>query len=256
MKSQDGSKIVQQLYAGVLTVACITTFPLAGQSAADDRLAAARAAIRAMNFDSAASLLRQTLESTGRPSHDERLEAWLLLGVVQFYQGDDSGTAADFRQALELEPRLQAQGLAKYDSALVVLFEAQRVVAAPSATPRQAEEVVLDCTASCPRNVVRPRLLELPSGAGLPLDGFDIRYNLESRLTVRFIVDTTGFVLPGSVRVVSSTMQLKNVERDFVTSLHQARFVPARTAGARPARVLMQLKVEFKGLRRTAVVGL
>src|SRR2546430_700607 len=127
MKSQDGSKIVQQLYAGVLTVACITTFPLAGQSAADDRLAAARAAIRAMNFDSAASLLRHTLESTGRPSHDERLEAWLLLGVVQFYQGDDSGTAADFRQALELEPRLQAQGLAKYDSALVVLFEAQRV---------------------------------------------------------------------------------------------------------------------------------
>jgi len=256
MKSQDGSKIVQQLYAGVLTVACITTCPLAGQSAADDRLAAARAAIRAMNFDSAASLLRQTLDSTGRPSHDERLEAWLLLGVVQFYQGDDSGTAADFRQALELEPRLQAQGLAKYDSALVVLFEAQRVVAAPSATPRQAEEVVLDCTASCPRNVVRPRLLELPSGAGLPLDGFDIRYNLESRLTVRFIVDTTGFVLPGSVRVVSSTMQLKNVERDFVTSLQQARFVPARTAGARPARVLMQLKVEFKGLRRTAVVGL
>jgi len=256
MKSQDGSKIVQQLYAGVLTVACITTFPLVGQSAADDRLAAARAAMRAMNFDSAASLLRQTLDSTGRPSHDERLEAWLLLGVVQFYQGDDSGTAADFRQALELEPRLQAQGLAKYDSALVVLFEAQRVVAAPSATPRQAEEVVLDCTASCPRNVVRPRLLELPSGAGLPLDGFDIRYNLESRLTVRFIVDTTGFVLPGSVRVVSSTMQLKNVERDFVTSLQQARFVPARTAGARPARVLMQLKVEFKGLRRTAVVGL
>ena len=178
----------------------------------------------------------------------------MLLGVVQFYQGDDSGTAADFRQALELEPRLQAQGLAKYDSALVVLFE--RVVAAPSATPRQAEEVVLDCTASCPRNVVRPRLLELPSGAGLPLDGFDIRYNLESRLTVRFIVDTTGFVLPGSVRVVSSTMQLKHVERDFVTSLQQARFVPARTAGARPARVLMQLKVEFKGLRRTAVVGL
>src|SRR6266699_2943570 len=99
MKSQDGSKIVQQLYAGVLTVACITTFPLAGQSAADDRLAAARAAMRAMNFDSAASLLRQTLDSTGRPSHDERLEAWLLLGVVQFYQGDDSGTAADFRQA-------------------------------------------------------------------------------------------------------------------------------------------------------------
>ena len=99
-------------------------------------------------------------------------------------------------------------------------------------------------------------MLELPSGAGLPLDGFDIRYNLESRLTVRFIVDTTGFVLPGSVRVVSSTMQLKNVERDFVTSLQQARFVPARTAGARPARVLMQLKVEFKGLRRTAVVGL
>ncbi len=106
--------------------ATVAPGPVASQSTSAERLATARAQVRAMQLDSAALLLRETVGTIGRPSREERVEAWLLLGVVQFYKGDDSGTAADFRHALALEPRLEASGLARYDSALVILFEAQR----------------------------------------------------------------------------------------------------------------------------------
>ncbi len=83
----------------------------------------------------------------------------------------------------------------------------------------------------------------------LALDRFDARYNLDSRLTIRFIVDTAGRVKRGSVTVVHSSMQLKQLERGFRQSLEQARYIPARTVGRGPVSVVCQIVAEFKGAR-------
>ena len=85
------------------------------QITAADRITAARVEFRAMKLDSAAVLLRYAMDSTAAPSRADLVEAWLLLGVVEFYRGNDSATASSFHQALALEPRLEASGLARYD---------------------------------------------------------------------------------------------------------------------------------------------
>ncbi len=81
-----------------------TVQPLAGQNPANDRLAAARAQLHAMRFDSAAILLRGALDGSDRAMPEDQAEALVLLGVIAFYKGDDSGAAGAFRHALALDP--------------------------------------------------------------------------------------------------------------------------------------------------------
>jgi hypothetical protein len=59
--------------------ATVAPCPVAGQSTSAERLATARAQLRAMKLDSAALLLREAVDTIGRPSRDEQVEAWLLL---------------------------------------------------------------------------------------------------------------------------------------------------------------------------------
>src|SRR5574342_561312 len=66
-----------------------------------------------MQLDSAAVLLREALDTSGHPMRSDQVEAWLLLGVISFYKGDDSGTAGDFRHAIALDPLLKSDGLAR-----------------------------------------------------------------------------------------------------------------------------------------------
>ena len=114
------------LWVAVSLLAAFGSAPAAGQRLPSARLAAARTALQSMHLDSAALVLRRLLRSADEVPREDRVEAWLLLGVVEFYQGRDSGTAADFREALILEPAIRADGLAPYDSVLVTLLEAQR----------------------------------------------------------------------------------------------------------------------------------
>src|SRR5437773_4715705 len=139
-----------RLCAALLTLAASGTLqPVAGQNA-NDRLAAARAQLHAMRFDSAAVLLRGTLDASDHAEPEEQAEALQLLGVIAFYKGDDSGAAGAFRHALALDPLLKSDGVARYDSALVVLFEAQRSVAMrdtrDSRPPGARTGEVADCT--------------------------------------------------------------------------------------------------------------
>src|SRR6266516_869406 len=74
----------------------------AAQIGTTDRLAVARSALHAMKLDSAALLARQVLDSATAAPRLDRIQAWLLLGVVAFYQGRDSATASDFREGLRV----------------------------------------------------------------------------------------------------------------------------------------------------------
>ena len=219
---------------------------IAGQSAAADRLAAAQAEVRVMKLDSAAVLLRQTLDMTDRLSNEERVEAWLLLGVVQFYKGDDSGTAVDFRQALALEPRLDTSGLARYDSALVVLLEAQR---GGIAAHRDSEASTLgaselkNCVPRCPRNVTPPKPLHRPDVSWMPSGTEQVRGG-RGELVVRYVVTARGRVAPGSIVIVSGYVPL-GFQSAVLSALARASFLPARD-GDRPVAVMVEEKTELE----------
>jgi hypothetical protein len=172
---------------------------VAGQSTSYDRLDAARVQMRAMKLDSAVVLLRAALDTAGHPTRDDQVQVWLLLGVISFYKGDDSGTTGDFRHALALDPLLKGDGLARYDSALVVLFNAQRSTAVVDSGPPQTRtDAVVDCTQTCPSDVVLPRLDEVRALGAWGSDEFAAEHDRYGTMTVQFIVDTAGHVAPGS----------------------------------------------------------
>ena len=56
-----------------------------GSASRDTVLEAANAQIAARNLDSASTLLRRVAEAPDRPVAD-RVRAWVLLGVVAFYE--------------------------------------------------------------------------------------------------------------------------------------------------------------------------
>jgi len=212
--------------------------PALGQRTPSARLSAARTALQSMKLDSAALVLRQLLRSADEIRQEDRVEAWLLLGIVQFYQGSDSAAGADFREALILQPGLRADGLATYDSALVTLLEAQR----PDATAS------MDCSKRGASGVARPRLMSFPSFEGLPADFFDVVHNLDGALTLRFVVDSTGRVVPGTVGVVSSTLKMKELEREMLRAFPRAEFTAGRADG-RSVSVMVQFTLRFGGRR-------
>src|SRR5207249_4440573 len=64
-----------------------------------------------------------------------RVEAWVLLGVVGFYQQGDSAAAQAFRQALALDPGLQATALDRFDPALPQILAVERAALPSRAAP-------------------------------------------------------------------------------------------------------------------------
>jgi len=220
--------------------------PVAGQKAAYTHLIAARAQLRASRLDSAALLLRQTLDTASHPTREDQVEAWILLGVIHFFKGDDSGTTADFRHALALDPLLKADGLANYDSALVDLFNAQRSAAvAEGGPPESPVNTVVDCTRTCPKDVVLPQLIGVEALEGLGPDGFAIEHHRYGTMIVQFIVDTAGRVAPASMRLISSNLSMKELERALFMGLQKASFTPGRANG-QPVPVLVQGKLGFR----------
>jgi len=219
---------------------------LAGQNAAYEHLVAARVQLRTMQLDSAAVLLREALDTSAHPVRADRVEAWLLLGVISFYKGDDSGTAADFRHALALDPLLKSDGLARYDSALVALFDAQRSLAVadsgPAGTPTGD---VVDCTRTCPEDVTMPRFTGMEALEGLVPDRFSLEHGRWGMMTVRFIVDTGGRVATGSMRLLTSSMQIKLLEQALLGGLARATFTRPSARGRRIS-VLVEAKMGFR----------
>jgi hypothetical protein len=235
------------VWSTLLTVvAAGATCPVAGQSTSDDRLEAARVQLRAMRLDSAAVLLRAVLDTAGHPTRDDQVQAWLLLGVISFYKGEDSGTSGAFRAALALDPLLKGDGLTRYDSALVVLFNAQRSTAVVDTGSRATPtDVVVDCTKTCPSDVVLPRLDEVRALGAMGSDEFAAEHDRTGTMTVEFIVDTTGHVVPRSLRLVESNLQMKTLEQTFMVGLEQARFLPGRSPKGR-VFVLVRGKLGFR----------
>src|SRR5882672_7301545 len=129
------------------------------------RHVAARTALRGAQLDSAELMIREVLDSASGPTHSDRVEAWLLIGVARYYGGNDSGVVAAFREALAVEPHLSAPRLAQYDPSLVVVLEAQQRVLLGTAAPVQRVTMIEPqvCAPACPKGVTPPRLRFFPT---------------------------------------------------------------------------------------------
>jgi len=215
------------------------------QQSAPDLLAAARHLAATQQLDSAVVLLTRAADRASGGTDDDRAQALVLLGVVRFYQGQDSLTAAAFRSALTLDTTLQVGGLGQIDSVLPQLFEDERkrVVSA-------VREAVLrphSCIRRCLGGETPPRLRDIPR---LTLDSGPDFINTHAVLSVLLVVSEDGIPEPETIRVSSSTMPSVNTQ--VLEAVRAAHFRPALANGV-PVRALVELRFEFRAEGMTAI---
>ncbi|PYO59631.1 MAG: hypothetical protein DMD70_11765 [Gemmatimonadetes bacterium] len=227
---------------------------MAGQARAADLVTAARAQLGAGNVDSGLVLVGLALDSGTVATGRDRVNALVWRGVLQFFKGRDSLAHESFRDALMIDPRLEVAGLVQIDSLLAAEFEAVRrsvqpppTAARPSAAlARLAAGPPLDTLYSCvpecrgldqaPRPLPgESEMVTVRSGGASPIMG--------GVALVRFVVDSTGRVEPGSIAVVSSPSPA--LRQTLVDHVRPARFSPGRVQG-RAVRVVMQWRLTLR----------
>jgi hypothetical protein len=215
-----------------------------GDTTAADPLAPAREQVAARNLDSAAALIRRVAEAPSQ-SVATRVEAWVLLGVVDFYRSGDSATAFAFRQALALDPAFEAT-LNNVDPAVERILAAERaalpgVVPPPRIDP--AAEPVHDCLGKCPEGVTPPQFAFFPQ-----IEFANASVGLSDRrsrtfLTLHAVVGADGIIEPETIMVASGTA--RGTETEVRRGLIQARFTPGRKDGVR-CRTRVTLRFDFE----------
>jgi len=237
---------------------------LAPAQTAGDRIAAARAEIRSRNLDGAAALLRQVADSPSTADSADRALAFMWLGIVSFYEGDDSGTARSFRASLALNPSLGGDELARVDSGLASAWKREQAEAwrhtsvdrpaagrAPSAVRSTAAvpsaalggSPVHDCARGCKAGERPPGLLELPQ---MRIEGERGQLGpsgVHGRVVVRAVIDEIGRLEPATISLVTSSSSA--FERAVRDVLPQLRFRPAQV-GNQPVAALIELRFDIR----------
>lgn len=226
--------------------------PAASQTTPAERVTAARALIHAHDLDSAATLLHQVADSPSTAAAADRATAFVWLGIVSFYQGDDSSTARSFRAALALDPAIDPGNLAATDSMLAATWRHERAAVprdraalAPASNPTPMS-VVHDCVRGCKGGERSPRLLGLPQ-MRIDNPGQLGPSGVHGRVVVRAVVDETGRLEPETITVVSSSSA--GFERSVRDVLPMLRFRPAASGGQDVvARVELRFDIRAEGL--------
>ena len=232
---------------GALVV--LATASAGAQDSSTVLLAAARAHLAARHMDSAAVIYRRVAEAPGWPAND-RVQAWVMLGVVDYYRSGDSATADAFRHALELDSAFEVKSLAQFDPAIADILTAQRakLFAAPApaarpVSPTSQELPVYDCLNKCPVNVAAPQFEFFPR-----IEVADASVSISDRRSRTFlqfeaVVGPTGVLEPESVIVSGGTA--RGAEAEIRRGLMQARFSPGRF-NAVPVRARVRLRFDFE----------
>src|SRR5256886_4409525 len=139
-----------------------------GAPASAELITQARAQLRARQLDSAAVLLRRVTDAPAR-SPAARVQAWVLLGIVNFYSASDSAASEAFREAFSLDPGLDVAGLDGFDPEIARLAgEARAAVSVGDSTAvrtvavRPAVAPLYDCLTKCADSVVPPQFVLFP----------------------------------------------------------------------------------------------
>lgn len=224
-----------------LAVALLWVVPVeatAQQSGVSGLILAARHLAATQQLDSAVVLLNRATDESSGGSDGERAQGLVLLGVVRFYQGQDSLTATAFRSALALDTTLQVGGLGQIDSVLPHVFEEARkqvVAAAREATLRPHS-----CIRRCLAGETPPRLHDIPR---LVIDSGPDFMNTRATLSILLVVSENGVPEPETIRISSSTMPSINAQ--VLEAVRAAHFRPALANGV-PVPALVELRFEFR----------
>ena len=217
---------------------------LAGQDDAR-QLDAARHQLALRHLDSALALV-QLVHDDRRAPPAQPATAYVLDGVVRFYEGNDSLAARAFRSALAIDSATIPPQLMAADPALGALWLAQ---IANAAAPGSPEDTLFTCLPRC------VGLDELPH----LIDGFDInrmtaewgadrnQYGVRTdrgEMTLRMTIDTLGHVEPGSGELVTSTLP-RILEEGLLSTYQDALFSPGRVKH-RPVRVRLEFRFTLR----------
>lgn len=227
-----------------LVLLVVLTRTLAGQDVSSE-LQAARHQMALRHLDSALTLLQIVHDDRQAPAA-QRAAAFVLDGVVQFYEGKDSLAARAFRKALVLDSAAVPPPIMAADSALGALWLAQVASMNPPGYPG---DTLFTCLPRCVGLDEAPKLI----------GGFDVsrlvtewgadrnqygRQPDRAQGTLRLTVDTVGRVEPGSAEFVSSTLPRELVEWMLANSL-DAWFSPGK-ARHRPVRVRIEIEIRTR----------
>jgi TonB family protein len=228
-------------------IAVASVGPLrAQQLPSTDLLAVARAQIARRQLDSATTRLEQVAYS-GAATGPDRGEAFIWLGVVQFYRGQDSAADSSFRAALATDrlllPRVQ---LAALDPDLGAMWERDQTAAlcgeqlpAWYNVPIEPHGLPLNAAARAAREpTIRPDSVE-----PLRYPEHLLSAGVQGRVIVRVIIDSLGRVDPGSQRII--TTPDVDLEYEALTFIMRLHYRPARQRD-RPIRSCRVAAVDFK----------
>jgi hypothetical protein len=207
-------------------------------------LAAARGQINAHNLDSAAVLLRRVTGASARPV-SERVQAWVILGVVDFYRSGDSAAAAALRAALALDPGFESSALEAAYPEVAEILTTERTNARVGIAAALMAQPVKECVSKCPEGLVPPQFTYFPEirivdanvGGGV----YDRR--MHSYLIFEAVIAAEGFVERESLLLKSGTA--RNAEGELRRALSQARLTPPRLNGV-PVRARVGLRFDFE----------
>lgn len=226
--------------------ACVvSTRATSQQTAVSAMIASARHLAATRQIDSAVVLLNRATDAASGGTDGERVQALVLLGVIRFYQGQDSLTATAFRAALAIDTALQVSGLAQIDSGLPQVFEDARKQALTAA--RETARRPHSCIRHCMAGETPPRLRDIPQ---LVLDSGPDFMNTRAVLTILLVVSEDGIPEPETIRIESSTMARMNSQ--VLEAVRAAHFVPALANGT-PVRALVELRFEFRAEGMSAI---
>ena len=222
-------------------------------SRAAELITLAREQIRADRADSALALLKVAADSATGGSVGDREQALVLLGVIEYIaHRDSSATALAFRRALQLDPGLQAGGLAQVDSALERILVAQRQALTPDPprpTPPGASGAsspfgpMHDCVRRCRGGETKPEVIQRPQ---LPRpDPAVLGGQTRGVIVVRFIVGVEGAPEPESIRVTTNTVQ--ELTDQVLEALRATHFRPA-TLNGEAVRAEVEMRFEFRAV--------
>jgi len=215
-----------------------------GGETSDDLLTAGRAQLTARHLDSAAVLFHRVAEAPARRLSN-RVEAWVLLGVADYYRKGDSAAADAFRHALALDPTFEVAALAQFDPAIAQILSTERAALPPRAQAPQPEAApVYECLSKCPDGVRPPRFLSFPQimfmaepSAGGPTG------RMHTYLAMQAVIGADGIVEAETILMLGGTAP--TTEGDVRRGLVRARFAPGRADGV-PVRTRVTLRFDFE----------
>jgi len=229
-----------KLVVMVGALAALVAAPASAQDSSVTLLAVARAHLAAHRLDSAAALFRRVAEAQEQ-SVPGRIQAWVMLGVVDFYRMGDSATADAFRHALELDPGFEVAALAQFDPEIAKILTAERAALPLRNGP--AAPQVYECLGKCPEGVWPPRFTFFP-----PIEFADASVGVQNNrmrtyLLFEAVISAEGVIEPESVIMSGGTA--RGTESELRRGLMQARFSPARAGGA-PVRARIRMRFDFE----------